>query len=47
MSHVRALSSRRPEWVPFYVYLVYQAYMSVFSIKVFTTNTIFVTLAIA
>ena len=46
MWQVRALSSRCPEWVPFYVYLVYQAHMSVFSTKAFATNTIFVTLAI-
>lgn len=39
---LRRLASTRPALVPLYVYFLYQAYMSLFAIKFFTTNSLFV-----
>lgn len=35
-------ASTRPALVPLYVYFLYQAYMSLFAVKFFTTNSLFV-----
>jgi hypothetical protein len=40
------ISSICGEFYPVYVYFVYQAYMSIFSVKVFTTNSFFVVMLI-
>lgn len=40
------ISSICGEFYPVYVYFVYQAYMSIFSVKVFTTNSFFVVILI-
>ncbi len=40
------ISSIYGEFYPVYIYFVYQAYMSIFSVKVFTTNSFFVVILI-
>lgn len=44
MSKILACSNLNHYWKLFYFYLIYQSYMSIFSTKVYTTNTLFVCL---